>query len=82
MSRCGAVLALMLRANSVRKKTAILLSRARATFGLQLGRLTKQAGDPRRRTFTDAEEAIAWLEEDLTAIEKARIRAFLGLPAV
>jgi hypothetical protein len=72
-----AVVDLMVRANSVRKKTAILLSNEHAVFGLQLGRLAKQAGDPKRRTFVDPAPLISWLDEDLTAPEKARVREFL-----
>jgi hypothetical protein len=74
----SAVVALMVRVNAVRKKTAILFLHERAIFGLQLGRITKQAGDPRRRTFTDPAALINWLDPDLTTSEKARIRAFLN----
>lgn len=72
-----AVLDLMVRANSVRKKTAILLSNRHAIFGLQLTRLTKQAGDGKRRTFTAPTELVAWLDGDLSEREKARLRAFI-----
>jgi len=72
-----AVVDLMVRANSVRKKTAILLSDRHAIFGLQLGRLAKQAGDERRRTFTASKELVAWLDGDLSEREKARLRAFV-----
>lgn len=72
-----AVVDLMVRANSVRKKTAILLSNQHAVFGLQLGRLAKQAGDPKRRTFTDPGALMSWLDEDLTLTEKVRVREFL-----
>jgi hypothetical protein len=72
-----AVIDLMVLANSVRKKTAILLSNEHAVFGLQLGRLAKQAGDPNRRTFIDPAALISWLDADLTAPEKARVREFL-----
>ena len=72
-----AVVELMVRANSVRKKTAILLSNEHAIFAMQLVRLAKQAGDPKRRTFTVATELVAWLEDDLSARERARLRSFV-----
>jgi hypothetical protein len=73
----NAVIDLMVRVNAVREKTAILLSSEHAIFGLQLGRLAKQAGDPKRRTFTDPVPLIAWLDEVLSNEERARIREFL-----
>jgi hypothetical protein len=76
----SAVLDLMLRQNNVRKKTAILLSSERAIFGLQLRRLTKQARDARRQTFTDPNTLLVWVEEDATDAEMARIRTFLHVP--
>ena len=72
-----AVVELMVRANSVRKKTAVLLSNERAIFAMQLVRLAKQAGDPKRRTFTAPGELVAWLEADLSARERARLRSFV-----
>jgi len=72
-----AVLELMVRANSVRKKTAILLSNEHAIFGLQLTRLAKQAGDPKRQTFTSPAGLIAWLDAELSTREKARLRSFV-----
>jgi hypothetical protein len=72
-----AVIDLMVRVNAVRKKTAILFSNEHAVFGLQLGRLTKQAGDPNRRTFLDPTALLDWLDEDLSPAEKARVREFL-----
>ena len=72
-----AVVALMVRANSVRKKTAILLSNDHAIFTLQLVRLAKQAGDPKRRTFTAPSDLVAWLEDELSARERARLRSFV-----
>jgi hypothetical protein len=73
----AAVIDLMVRANGVRKKTAILLFSEHAVFGLQLGRLAKQAGDPNRRMFTDPASLLDWLDEELSPGEKARVRVFL-----
>jgi hypothetical protein len=72
-----AVVELMVRANSVRKKTGILLSNEHAIFAMQLARLAKQAGDPKRRTFTAPSELVAWLEAELSARERARLRSFV-----
>jgi hypothetical protein len=74
----SAVMDLMVRANSVRKKTAILLSNQRAIFGLQLGRLVKDVGARERQTFTDTAALLKWLGKDLSPVEKDRVRAFLN----
>ena len=72
-----AVLEMMVRVNTVRKKTAVLLSNERAIFAMQLVRLAKQAGDPKRRTFTTPSDLVAWLEDELSARERARLRSFV-----
>ena len=74
----AAVSELMTRANKVRRKTAIMLAGEHAVFSMQLGRLVRQVGDPKRQTFTDVDEALNWLGDSLTDAEKKRARTFLG----
>ncbi len=74
----AAVTELMTRANKVRRKTAIMLAGEHAVFSMQLGRLVRQVGDPKRQTFQDVDEALTWLGESLTDAEKKRARSFLG----
>jgi hypothetical protein len=73
-----ALIELMTRANRVRRKTAILMAGEHAVFGMQLGRLVRQVGDPKRQTFTDPDEMIAWLSDTLTEAEGKRARVFVG----
>ncbi len=58
---------------------AILLPTGRATFGLQLERLLREANNPVRRTFRDPRAMLTWLAEILTAEETRRAGEFLGL---
>ena len=74
----SAVVELMTRANKVRKKTAILLAGEHAVFSMQLGRLVRQVGDPKRQTFSDPDEMLAWLNDALTDVEKKRAKEFAG----
>src|SRR3954469_10856998 len=74
----SAVAELMTRANKVRKKTAILLAGEHAVFSMQLGRLVRQVGDPKRQTFSDPDEMLTWLNDALTDAEKKRAREFTG----
>ena len=74
----SAVADLMTRANKVRKKTAILLAGEHAVFSMQLGRLVRQVGDPKRQTFNDPDEMLAWLADVLTDAEKKRAKEFTG----
>ena len=78
----SAVVDLMVRANAVRKKTAILLARDHAVFGLQLGRLAKEASDSKRQLFYEPRTLFAWLDKDVDFKERARIRTFLNLDRV
>lgn len=72
----SAVIELMTRANKVRRKTAILVAGDHAVFSMQLGRLVRQVGDPKRQTFNDPDEMLAWLGDGLTDAEKKRAKAF------
>jgi hypothetical protein len=74
----AALIELMTKANRVRRKTAILLAGEHAVFGMQLGRLVRQVGDPKRQTFTDPEEMLNWLEDTLTDAEAKRAKIFVG----
>jgi hypothetical protein len=74
----AAVTEMMTRANRVRRKTAILLAGEHAVFSMQLGRLVRQVGDPKRQTFTDPDEMLAWLADSLSDAEKKRALTFVG----
>jgi hypothetical protein len=74
----AAVIDLMTRANKVRQKTAIMLEGGHAVFSMQFGRLVRAVGDPKRQTFTDVDEALAWLGDSLADAEKKRAKTFLG----
>jgi hypothetical protein len=74
----AAVSDLMTRANKVRRKTAIMLAGDHAVFSMQLGRLVRQVGDPKRQTFNDVDDALTWLGDSLTDAEKRRAKTFLG----
>jgi hypothetical protein len=74
-----AIAELMTRANRVRRKTAILLAGEHAVFSMQLSRLVRQVGDPKRQTFVDPEDLLAWLSDALTEEEAKRANTFIGL---
>ena len=74
----AALIDLMTRANKVRRKTAILLAGEHAVFSMQLGRLVRQAGDPKRMTFNDVESLLAWIADSLTDAEMKRAKQFVG----
>jgi hypothetical protein len=72
------LIALLQRGNPHVERSALLLARAHATFNLQVERLVREAKNPARRTFRDAESMVAFLGEVLTPAETAHARAFLG----
>jgi len=72
----NAVIDLMTRANKVRRKTAILLAGEHAVFSMQLGRLVRQVGDPKRQTFSDPDDMLNWIADSLSDAEKKRAREF------
>lgn len=74
----NAVIEMMTRANRVRQKTAILLAPEHAVFSMQMTRLVRQVGDPKRQTFTDPEEMLSWLGDVLTEMEAKRAKTFIG----
>lgn len=74
----AAVIELMTRTNKVRRKTAMLLASEHAVFSMQLGRLVRAVGDPKRQTFTDPGEMLEWIADSLTDAELKRAREFTG----
>ncbi len=72
------LIALMRKDNPRIERTAMLLS-DNALLGLQVARMIREAGNPNRRTFHDAESAVHWLDEVLSPAESISLRAFLKL---
>ena len=66
------------RANPKIDRSAVLLARDHAVFSLQLERIIRDAGNPSRRTFRDADQLKAWLKDALTVPEQVRLDRFLG----
>ena len=59
------------------ERAAILVS-ASAVFSLQLERLVREAGNPRRRTFRSLIDLESWLGEILTTDEKLGLARFFA----
>ncbi len=68
----------MRRYNGSVERSAILLRRDNETFNLQMARVVRCAGSPRRRWFYDPAEVRTWLAEVMTPAEVARLDEFLG----
>lgn len=64
--------------NSRLARVAILAAKSNATLVLQLGRIIREANNPRRRLFYDAAQAVEFLREDLSIDESQRAAAFLA----
>ncbi len=60
---------------------ALLLPSGNATFGLQLERLLREAGNSARRAFRDTDAMLAWLGEVLDDDEARSAAEFLGAEA-
>jgi hypothetical protein len=73
-----AMIELLRRGNSQLLRSAVLLSATDATFGLQVERLFREAGNPNRRSFRAVEPLMVWLKDVLTPAERARVAAFLA----
>jgi hypothetical protein len=73
-----ALLELLRRGNRELSRSAVLLSTADATFGLQVERLLREAKNPNRRSFRAAAPMLTWLAEVLTPAERLRAAAFLA----
>ena len=56
----------------------MLLSPTNAIFSLQLERLLREAQNPARRAFRDAQPLLKWLSEILTPEELARAKQMFG----
>jgi len=68
---------LLARGNPRLERSAILLGKNQAAFGLQVERVVREAKNSARRTFREADAVIEWLGEHLDAEERRRMVAFL-----
>jgi hypothetical protein len=71
-------IALMRNDNPRIERAGILLSASAASFSLQLERMVREAGNPRRRTFHAASQLCDWMGEITTPLEADSLRAFFG----
>jgi hypothetical protein len=72
-----ALVELLRRGNRHFERSAVLLSPADATFGLQIERLFREANNPNRRSFRATSPMLAWLGEVLSPMERERASALL-----
>ena len=63
--------------NATIERSAILLERDNETFNLQIARVVRCAGSPRRRCFFEPPELRAWLAEVATPAELSRLDALI-----
>jgi hypothetical protein len=63
--------------NTMTVRSAALIN-AHATFAMQAERIIREANNPMRRVFRDAQEMLAWLGELMTPREAERARGFLA----
>lgn len=68
----------MRKANRSIARSAILVDPTNTMFNLQLERIVRCAGNPRRRFFADLEELHLWLDGDLMEPERQALQAFLA----
>jgi hypothetical protein len=59
------------------ERSASLVTPTAPTKALQLVRIARESLFPERRVFDQFHELVSWLDEVLTAAERARLRAFL-----
>jgi hypothetical protein len=59
-------------------RVAILVARTNATLSLQLSRIVREAGNPNRKLFHDATDALAHLSPVLDQAERIRVENFLA----
>ena len=71
-------LAELLKGGNSRTLRSAALIDGRATFGLQMERVIREANNPSRRAFRDPVEMVEWLGELATPAESARARDFLN----
>lgn len=60
------------------ERSAFLVEPHQSLVGLQLERMIREAGNPNRRLFRSAREAVAFLEPVLTEEERVRLDGFLA----
>jgi hypothetical protein len=68
----------LMRADNPRLDRSAFLVSESALFSLQVERMIREAGSPKRRTFREAAELSTWLGETLSPEEKARLVAYLS----
>ncbi|MEO7111505.1 MAG: hypothetical protein ABI183_13785 [Polyangiaceae bacterium] len=59
-------------------RAGMLISPEAPTRMLQIARMTKEAGNPARRTFGDAHALMTWLDPELSIDERAALEAFFA----
>jgi len=62
------------------ERSGILIAADSAVALLQMERMIHLAQNPGRKVFREVHELKAWLDELLTPLEKARLRAFFEAP--
>jgi hypothetical protein len=61
-------------------RVAILVARTNATLAMQLQRIVRESANPSRSVFYEADDATKFLDPELDAAERERLRAFLSEP--
>ncbi len=64
--------------NAHLQRVAIIAAKSNATLVMQLGRIIREAGNPKRQLFHAAAEVTEFLAGDLDSAERARTQAFLA----
>jgi hypothetical protein len=65
--------------NDVLARVAILGAPSNATLVMQLGRIVREANNPKRQLFTDAAKARTFLEEELVdPVDREPLAEFVG----
>jgi len=70
-----ALIELMRSDNPSIERTGILINES-ATFGMQVDRMLREAGNPARRSFRNAHQLITWLNEVLDKETRLKLREF------
>ena len=69
----------LMRSDNPHLERNAFLGSGSALLALQVARLVKEAANPgRRRVFTETEPLCEWLDEVLSADERARMRSFIS----
>lgn len=64
--------------NAHLQRVAIIAAKSNATLVMQLGRIIREAGNPKRQLFYAATDVTEFLAGDLDSAERARAQAFLA----